>query len=173
MSLTTVAEVRALVDTDLSDVDLQDVIEREEAWLAQRVGRLAGPRTVVYRNPYRHETFRLPRPASVADVMDGGNVVTADLSDDGHYIDPGLRWWVGPVAVNWTPADEHVVKRGVIELVRLASNAVDNLASETMGSYTYQKFGAAGSAGSTPSSRGAIVSSILRQARHPMTVTLR
>ncbi len=173
MALTTVAEVRALVDSDLSDDDLQDVIEREEAWLAQRVGRLAGPRTAVFRNTQRYEVLRLPRPAASIDVASGGNVVTANLSDDGYQIDPGLNWWLAPVAVTWTPADEQIVRRGVIELVRLMVTAGDNLASETIGSYTYQKFGAAGSAGSVQASRGQIVASIVRPNVRPMTVVLR
>ena len=44
-SLVSIAEVRALVNSRLGDVDLGAVIDREEAWLAGRVGPLTGERT--------------------------------------------------------------------------------------------------------------------------------
>ena len=38
MSLVSIAEVRALVRSRLSDTDLQVVIDREESWLASKIG---------------------------------------------------------------------------------------------------------------------------------------
>jgi hypothetical protein len=43
-----VAQVRALVTTSMSDADLQDLIDREEAALARQIGPLSGPRTQVW-----------------------------------------------------------------------------------------------------------------------------
>jgi hypothetical protein len=40
MSITTVADITDIVETDLTDEAIQKVIDREEAWLASRVGDL-------------------------------------------------------------------------------------------------------------------------------------
>lgn len=146
MSLTTVAQVRALVDTDLLDTDLQDVIEQEEATLSDEIGLLSGPRTVVIATPYPRAIFTLPRYADAVTVTDNGVAVSVTLADR-SLVSRDEDWWLGPVAITFTPNDAHQVRRIVIEMVRRRLSAADNLASETLGSYTYQKFGAAGSAG--------------------------
>ncbi len=157
MSLTTVAEVRALVETDLEDEDLQDVIEREEAWLARRIGKLAGPRTVVYY-PDPYGPIRLSRPTTSVVVTDSGVTVTPTLTEDGLHLYDFNRLWAGTVTVTLTPADELEVKRAVISLISLA--VAPDVSAETMGSYSYQRFGSAGASASNRPSRGAIVRSL-------------
>ncbi len=170
MSLTTVAEVRALVDTDLEDADLQAVIDREEAWLARRVGPLSGPRTVTIPDPRFDADLVLARPTAAATVTSAGQPVTVDLI--GGTILRRLSGWLAPVAVTYTPDDELEVKRAVIHLIGIALKGGDDLASETIGSYSYQRFGAQGSAGSSRPTRASIVRSLLPKA-YPTSVALR
>lgn len=170
MSLTTVAEVRALVDTDLEDADLQAVIDREEAWLARRVGPLSGPRTVTIPSPRFDADLVLMRPTAAATVTNAGQPVTVDLI--GGTLLRRLSGWLGPVAVTYTPDDELEVKRAVIYLIQISLKSVEDLAGEQIGSYSYQRFGAAGAAGSGMPTRAAIIRSLLPKA-YPTSVVLR
>lgn len=152
MSLVTKEQVRALVKQArrLPDPDLQDVIDREEAYLARRIGPLAGSRTLRFRRPtYSVETWalRLPRPTLIDDVavVDNGVVIAAAgvrLLGRGYIVEragnliPGS--FSGPVDVTFTPSDELEVVRVVIELVRLQTTET-GFSSETIGGYTYQR----------------------------------
>ena len=62
-SLTSITEVRALVRSRLSDSDLQAVIDREEAWLAGRVGALTGARTDTFTPGFGDTPLYLRRRA--------------------------------------------------------------------------------------------------------------
>ena len=77
-SVVSIAEVRALVNSRLSDVDLQAVIDREEAWLAGRVGALVGERTDTFRPGLGDTTLYLRRRAESVVVTDDGVTLAAD-----------------------------------------------------------------------------------------------
>ncbi len=119
-----VAEARALITTSLSDADLEDVIEREEAWLARRIGPLEGERVETFVTPDGDETLRLTRPAATVAVEDDGGDVTAYSLRPWSDVLPGSldgasHSWNGDVRVGYTPADELEVKRALVTLVRL------------------------------------------------------
>ena len=132
----TTDEARALITTSLSDADLADVIEREEAWLARRVGPLDGERVETFVAEAGTETLELQRPASTVEVTDGYGDRTADVTVRG-WADAVLTEgvWSGEVEVVYTPADEPEVKRAVLTLVRLAV-AESAFASESSQGYS-------------------------------------
>src|SRR3989304_1520781 len=80
MALVTLGEFRALVETGLADVDLQAVIDREEGWLAGRIGAFTGARTDTF-SPGLTDTpiYLSRRAASVVVTDDALIVVAADL----------------------------------------------------------------------------------------------
>lgn len=145
MSLVTLGEVRALVETDLSDVDLQALLDREEGWLAGRIGALAGARTDTFSPGHGDTPIYLSRRATSVVVADNAlAVAAADL----RFV-PGSGmvrrisgYWTGPVAVTYTPTDADTVKRAVIELVRGTVAETGNDA-ETIGDYSYTRGDAA------------------------------
>lgn len=164
MSLVTVAEVRALVSSELSDDDLQDVIDREEAELAARIGPLTGARTEVFYPDHSTERLYLRRPASTVTVSNDGTAVTLG-DEDGEYRlignGTGVHYissnWGGIVTVAYTPNDELRVKRVLIELIRLTSTETGYVA-ERIGQYSYQRAQTPGAAGAT---REALIRSLL------------
>ncbi len=159
-SVVSIAEVRALVRSRLSDPDLQVVIDREEAWLAGRVGALTGSRTDTYMPGLGDTPLYLRRRAESVVLTDAGRTLatseflftpstgmirriwTPDLQDN-------LPWrqlylgWQGTVTATYTPSDEADVKRAVIELVRLAVGET-GYDSETIGDYSYTRGASAG-----------------------------
>ena len=145
MSLVTLGEVRALVETGLTDVDLQAVIDREEGWLAARIGALTGARTDTFSPGLTDTPIYLSRRAASVVVTD--NALTVAAVDLRFVPNSGMirritGAWTGPVAVTYTPTDADVVKRAVIELVRgtLAETGND---AETIGDYSYTRGDAA------------------------------
>ena len=149
-SLVSIAEVRALINSRLSDVDLQAIIDREEAWLAGRVGPLAGERTDTYRPGLGDTTLYLRRRSESVEVADNGVALTADTD---YLFTPStgaLRRqtlaWSGVVTVTYTPSDEAAVKRAVIELVR-GTVGETGLDSESIGDYSYTRGESAGRVG--------------------------
>lgn len=158
-SLVTLDEVRAVVETSLGDVDLGAVIDREEAWLATRIGALSGERTVTYWPgvldwrpvPERERSdvflpgtdgplFLSRRTTSVVVTDAGVSVAAADLRfvPDSGLIRRLRGYWAGPVTVAFSPADTAEVKRVVIELVRgtLSETGHD---AESIGDYSYTR----------------------------------
>lgn len=168
MSTVTIGQVRALVDTDLEDADLQAVIDRQESWLASQVGPLTGPRAETFYPsavpdashgvvPLRRHVSSL---ANVA-VTDAGAAISDSalrLSPDGWYITRPLYRWTGAVVTTYTPDDEAAVVEAVIDLVRLTITD-SGYASEQIGSYGYSK---GGGQRSKRLQRRAIVRSLLR-----------
>ena len=163
MSLVTVAEVRALVSTELSDDDLQDVIDREEAELASRIGPLTGARTETFYPDHSAERLYLRRPtATVTLVSDGTTLTLGD--DDGEYrllgsgttLNYNANNWGEIVTAAYTPNDELRVKRVLIELIRLTSTETGYV-SERIGQYSYSKAQTPGAAQTT---RDALIRSL-------------
>ena len=117
MSLVTLSEVRALVETGLTDVDLQAVLDREEGWLAGRIGALTGARTDTF-SPGLTDTpiYLSRRAASVVVTDDALPVAAADLRfvPDSGMVRRITGAWTGPVAVTYTPTDADAVKRWTV-----------------------------------------------------------
>lgn len=130
----TVAEARVLVTTSVDDADLADLIAREEAYLAARVGPLEGERSETFVTLDGDEVLRLQRQTDAVTVDD----------DNGSVSDCQLRpWadvvrtagaWSGEVVVSYTPNDSDIVKRSLITLLRLTLNE-SAFASEAAGDY--------------------------------------
>lgn len=145
-SVTSVAEVRALVNSGLSDIDLQAVIDREEAWLAGQVGPLAGQRVDTFRPGFSDTILYLRRRTDAVAVTDDGVALVADTDYVFTPANGAIRRgsaraessWGELVTVTWTPTDEAAVKRAVIELVR-ATVGETGLESETIGDYSYTR----------------------------------
>ena len=136
MSLLSVAEVRALVTTSLSDSDLGDVIDREESWLAQRIGPLSGERTETFATEDGDEVLRLTRhTASVSIEDDNGTYSGASLRGWSDIVPDTSTAWSGNVLVTHTPDDSSSVEKAVITLVRLAI-AESGFQSEAAGGYS-------------------------------------
>lgn len=168
MSLLLLAEARALISTGLGDADLQGVIDREEAWLARRIGALTGSRTQTFhvRSADADDPLWLRRPTSAVTVTDNGVATTAvRLLRDGSMVESTAGSWTGPVAVTYTPTDPEEVRRAIVALVRLSvsDSAYD---SETIGDYSYSR------ERSPAAQREAIVRDLVPR-RGPGTIRLR
>ena len=169
MSLVTLGEVRALVETGLTDVALQAVLDREEGWLAGRIGALTGARTDIFSPGLRDTPLYLSRRAAAVDVADNALIVAAaDLRfvPESGMVRRITGAWTGPVAVTYTPTDADAVKRAVIELVRGTVTETGNDA-ESIGDYSYSRGDAAVRLG-----RSALIRSVLLR-RPAYTVRLR
>lgn len=111
-------EARALITTSLSDDDLEDVIAREEAWLARRIGPLEGERVETFVSVDGDEVLRLTRPAlAVAVEDDSGARTDFELRGWSDIVPTGT--WSGDVLVTYTPTDESEVRRALVTAVRL------------------------------------------------------
>ena len=154
-SLTTIAEVRALVKSRLSDANLQVIIDREEAWLAGKVGVLTGERTDTFTPGLGDTPLYLRRRAASVVLTDAGRTLAASeflftpstgqirrIWTPSLQGDPPWRQvylgWQGTVTATYTPDDEADVKRAVIELVRIATGPT-GYQSETLGDYSYDR----------------------------------
>lgn len=171
MSLLLLAEARALISTGLGDADLQGVIDREEAWLARRIGALAGSRTQTFhvRTPDLDGPLSLRRPTSAVTVTDNAVATTAvRLLRDGSVVESTAGAWAGPVAVTYTPNDSEEVRRGIVALVRLAVSD-SAYTSETIDDYSYSR---GDGAASPAAQREAIVRDLIPR-RGPGTIRLR
>ena len=128
-------EARALITTSLSDDDLEDVIAREEAWLARRIGPLDAERIETFVTEDGDEALRLTRPTSAVSVEDdGGDVPDVELRGWSDVIRTAGDW-SGDVLVTYTPSDEPEVKRALITLVRLTLGE-SAYAQESAGGYS-------------------------------------
>lgn len=149
MSLTTVAEVRALVSTGMSDANLQTVIDRIEAEITAKVG---APQTDAYDTSIvktlRGEGENLFLPTEIYSVT---SIVedTASLAGteyqvwNGGVIERlplGARWG-DRVVVTYKPADDRSLRKSVvIDLVRLTLNQTGLKSESIGGEYSYTAF---------------------------------
>lgn len=141
----TTDEVRVLVDTPLTDPQLEDVIARESAWLTRRIGLLDGERTeIAYpADCDRDKPLLLRRPTDAVVVTDDGTELaeaTVRLVSDGTAIERTDGPWRGTVAIAYTPNDEAEVASALIELVRLVVTETGYV-SERIGEYSYSRAG--------------------------------
>ena len=117
----TLAEARARITTSLGDDDLTDAIERQEAWLARRIGPLSGSRTETFVTEDGDEVLQLQRPttlAAIAAVDEGGTVDDLELRGWSDLVRTSS--WQGTVDVAYEPDDDAEVREAIITLVRLA-----------------------------------------------------
>lgn len=169
MSLVSVAEVQALVSTELSDDDLQDVIDREEAELAARIGPLTGARTETFYPDHAAERLYLQRRTDAVTVTSDGTAITLG-DDDGEYrllgrgsiLNFNANTWGEVVTAAYTPNDELRLKRVLIELIRLTTTETGYV-SERIGQYSYQR---AQTPGAVESTREALIRSLLPNLGH-------
>ena len=149
MSLVTVAEARALVNTGLSDGDLQVVIDRIEADITAKVG---APQTDAYATEVvktmRGEGDNLFMPTeiySVVSIVEDTATLTADQYQTwgGGVIErlPMGTGWGDRVVVTYKPADDRSVREGVIiDLLRLTLNRSAMKSESIAGEYSYTAF---------------------------------
>ena len=182
MSTATIAEVRALVATGLSDPDLQPVIDREESYLARELGApIAGERIQqVWRSRLTasFDDIHLARPTdALTTVTDNG--VTIDPADvrllaAGTIAELVAGSWSGPlVELTYTPNDVLQVIRVVIELCRLTLGET-GFNSEDIGDYRYQRSGILQATATQiqAASRKALVRTLLVSRSRPGTIHL-
>lgn len=138
MSWLDAAEVEGLMATGIDPDVVQDVIDREEDWLANDplvgIGQLAGERTqLIWVEPGDADPLLLQRPTDAFGgggsgdsllVLDGGLERTDAVLTGPARIERRGGGWRGPtVEVTYTPTDELRVKRALLELVRLTLTA--------------------------------------------------
>lgn len=146
MSTTSLEEVRVLVDTDLSDPELQAAIDAEEAEIEEEIGPLAGERVELYTFPpvrwgdpaiSRIRIRRYTTVGDIAEVTDAGvPVAWVDWLYSGGQLYRATGAFAGPIGVRYTPTDLARLKRAVAERIRwrLVDPTVE---SESIGSYRY------------------------------------
>lgn len=146
MSLVTPTDVKALINTSLSDANLQAVIDRVEAQITARIG---APQTDAYATEVvktmRGEGEYLFMPTeiySVSGIVEDTNTLTSDqyqtwaggvierLPDDSH--------WGDRVVVTYKPTDDRLVRTQVIiDLVRLVIERTAMKSESIAGEYSY------------------------------------
>jgi hypothetical protein len=132
-----VEALRALVTTSVADADLEEIIAREESWLAHQIGQLEGSRVEHFR-PTGSAMLRLSRRTADATVTDSGTAVTTMALrpwSDVVLTDYAAWSYLAEVEVEYTPDDELDVQRALITLVGLTL-AASPWAGQTSGPYS-------------------------------------
>lgn len=134
MSLVTPDEVIEQVSPGVSEDTLQSIIDREEKWLARKIGPLTGERVARYdvsRGP-----LRLPRTTDAVEVA-GVDPSLVTLYPDGRTV--GISPWPYlAVEVTFTPDDEEEVRQAVIDLCRITLTT-SPYSSESSDGHTYSR----------------------------------
>lgn len=130
MSLVTPDEVRVVVATTLADEELQTVIDREEAEVVRLYGAhyVDSEMTVSETHEGGYLSLFVNRAiSSVTEVVEDDTTLTEDedyevWAAQGRLLRlPVGAWWGRVVTVTYVPADDNVLRKGVIiDLVRLA-----------------------------------------------------
>lgn len=146
MSLVTPMDVKALINTSLSNANLQTVIDRVEAQITARIG---APQTDAYATEVvktmRGEGEYLFMPTeiySVSSIVEDTSTLTSDqyqtwaggvierLPDDSH--------WGDRVVVTYKPVDDRLVRSQVIiDLVRIVIERTAMKSESIAGEYSY------------------------------------
>lgn len=156
MSVLSLTAARAAgVGAELSDDALQDAIDEEEAWLARRIGQLAGERT--QRFPLsalrpRSSELHLQRPTDAVAITSDGVLLDADtleLRPGGWVVAqlPEATRYSGVLEATYEPNDLDEVVRALKQLLgtQLAQVSSSGVSMEQIGTYMYQRApGAAG-----------------------------
>jgi hypothetical protein len=160
MSLLTFAEASALISTSLGDADFQGVIDREEAWLAGRIGALTGERTDTFTPGIGDTSLHLRRRTDSVVLTDDGSPLVAGtdylFTPSTGQIRRLVGYWSGSVTVTYTPSDAAEVKRAILELIRgtVGESGYD---SETIGDYSYDRGASSGRLSRSGLARGILI----------------
>jgi hypothetical protein len=138
--------VKALINTSLSDANLQDVIDRVEAQIAERIGE---PQTDAYATTItktlRGEGYYLFMPTeiyAVVSVTEDLHLLTSDQYQTwgGGVIErlPSETYWGDRVVVVYKPTDDRKKRKQVIiDLVRLVLERTALKSESIAGEYSY------------------------------------
>jgi hypothetical protein len=146
MSLVTVAQVRALINSSLTDAQIQEVIDRVEDEITARIGAPQDDGdTVTIVKVLSGEGENLFLPSEISSVV---SIVEDDVSlDESEY-----RVWSGAVlerrpagshwgercTVTYKPVDDRKRRAGVIiDLVRVELNRTAMRSENVAGEYSY------------------------------------
>jgi hypothetical protein len=145
-SLVTTTQLRALVNTSLSELHLQDVIDRVETQISERIG---DPQTdamatsVTKTMPGEGYFLYMPTEIhSVVSIVDDGNALTSAEYQTwgGGVIErlPCHSYWGDRVVVTYKPVDDRAKRRQVIiDLVRLVLERTALKSESIAGEYSY------------------------------------
>jgi hypothetical protein len=145
-SLVIPADVRALINTSMSDANLQTVIDRVEAQITERSG---APQTdamaTTVTKTFRGEGFYLFMPTeiySVVSISEDGNALTNDEYQAwaGGVIErlPDDSFWGDRMTVVYKPVDDRLKRSQVIiDLVRLVIERTAMKSENIAGEYSY------------------------------------
>lgn len=154
-SLVAVEEARALVQTGLTDAQLQDVIEREEAALIRMIGphHAAGLTVTETLHGDRNRNLYLKRRiASVTSIVEYlTSTVGTPLDalnfqvwgDEGRVerLLAGTKWPSCPIVVTYAPQDDNLERKAaIIDLLRLALSRTGLMSESVAGEYAYTAF---------------------------------
>jgi len=145
-SLVTPANVKTLVKTSLSDTNLQDVIDRVEAQITERIGEPqtdAMATTVTKTLRGEGEFLFVPTEIyAVVSITEDGNALSSDQYQTwaGGVIErlPSDSHWGDRNVVIYKPADDRKKRTQVIvDLVRLVLERTAMKSESVAGEYTY------------------------------------
>lgn len=146
MSLVSPADVKALINTSISDTDLQTVIDRVEAQINARIG---APQTDAYATEVvktlRGEGEFLFMPTeiySVSGIVEDASTLTSDQYQTwaGGVIErlPEESHWGDRVVVTYKPTDDRLMRAQVIiDLVRIVIERTAMKSESIAGEYSY------------------------------------
>ena len=146
MSLVTPTDVKALINTSMSDENLQTVIDRVEAQITARIG---APQTDAYATEVvktmRGEGEYLFMPTeiySVSSIVEDTSTLTSDQYQTwaGGVIErlPEDSHWGDRVVVTYKPTDDRLVRAQVIiDLVRIVIERTAMKSESIAGEYSY------------------------------------
>lgn len=146
MSLVTPTDVKALINTSMSDENLQTVIDRVEAQITARIG---APQTDAYATEVvktmRGEGEYLFMPTeiySVVSIVEDTNTLTSDQYQTwaGGVIErlPVDSHWGDRCVVTYKPTDDRLVRAQVIiDLVRIVIERTAMKSESIAGEYSY------------------------------------
>ena len=148
MSLVTPTDVKALINTSMSDENLQTVIDRVEAQITARIG---APQTDAYATEIvktmRGDTdglylFMPTEIYSVSSIVEDTSTLTSDQYQTwaGGVIErlPVDSHWGDRVVVTYKPTDDRLVRAQVIiDLVRIVIERTAMKSESIAGEYSY------------------------------------
>ena len=146
MSLVSPADVKALINTSISDTDLQTVIDRVEAQINARIG---APQTDAYATEVvktlrgEGEFIFMPTEIySVSSIVEDANTLTNDQYQTwaGGVIErlPEESHWGDRVVVTYKPTDDRLMRAQVIiDLVRIVIERTAMKSESIAGEYSY------------------------------------
>ena len=146
MSLVSPANVKALINTSISDTDLQTVIDRVEAQINARIG---APQTDAYATEVvktlrgEGEFIFMPTEIySVSGIVEDASTLTSDQYQTwaGGVIErlPEESHWGDRVVVTYKPTDDRLMRAQVIiDLVRIVIERTAMKSESIAGEYSY------------------------------------